>query len=179
MAKVQAFGNAIYGSVALPIGDASQTAELVKELQGLQKQLGCPLVSAKHLGLNVQALVINLNYARPKAEDFKLILINPKLISSKAPLVSGLEEDISLPRLTVSIERPKQIEFSFFDRNLTEQTAVFSDLAARLVQQGIDQLNGITLIDRLNSHRQRSVKAHLKRIEERKIETNYQLEYDT
>ncbi|MBI1288350.1 MAG: hypothetical protein GC178_12325 [Flavobacteriales bacterium] len=178
MANVQAYGNAIYRSVALPIGDATNAAELILEMQNLQKQLACPLVSAKHVGLNLQAFIINLNYARPKPEDFEAVFINPKLISSKAPLVSGLEEDISLPRLSVSIERPKQIEVCFFDGDLKEQTATFSDLAARLVQQGIDQLNGITLIDRLNTHRQRSVKGHLKRIAERKIETKYSLEWD-
>jgi peptide deformylase len=90
-----------------------------------------------------------------------------------------LEDDVSIPRLTVSIERPKQIEVSFLDEELTQQTAVFSDLAARWILHGIDQVNGVSIIDKLNKYRQRSVKTHLKRLAERMIDTNYKLEYDS
>ena len=109
----------------------------------------------------------------------ELVILNPTLISTTAPLVSGLEDDLSLPRLEVSVERPKQICVSFLDENLTQQTAVFSDLGARWILHGMDQLNGISIIDKLNLHRQQSVKAHLKRIVERKIEPAYKLEYDS
>jgi hypothetical protein len=34
------------------------------------------------------------------------------------------------------------------------------------------------MIDKLNKHRKRSVKGHLKRISERKVESNYELVYD-
>ena len=176
---IQAFGNEIYRSVGQKLGNKSQALELIAQLQEVQKKVKHPLVSAKHLGLNLQVFVVDLNFAKHEPTDFKQIFINPELISSKAPLVSMLEDDASIPRLTVSIERPKQIEISFLDEELTQQTAVFSDLAARWILHGINQVNGISIIDKLNKHRQRSVKAHLKRLSEQKIETNYKLEYDS
>jgi peptide deformylase len=160
------------------LGNKSQASELMTQLHEVQNKVKHPLVSAKHLGLNVQFFVVDLNFARHEPTEFKQIFINPELISSKAPLVSMLEDDVSIPRLTVSIERPKQIEISFLDEEFTQQTAVFSDLAARWILHGIDQVNGISIIDKLNKHRQRSLKEHLKRIAEKKIETNYKLEYD-
>lgn len=175
---IQAFGNEIYKSVGQKLGDKSQASELITQLQEVQKKVKHPIVSAKHLGLNLQVFVVDLNFAKHEATDFRQVFINPELISSKAPLVSMLEDDASIPRLTVSIERPKQIEISFLDEDLTPQTVAFSDLAARWIMHGIDQINGISIIDKLNKHRQRSVKAHLKRIAERKIETNYLLEWD-
>lgn len=175
---IQAYGNEIYRSEGQKLGDKSQASELIAQLQEVQKKVKHPLVSAKHLGLNLQVFLVDLNLAKHEASDFKKVLINPELISSKAPLVSMLEDDVSIPRLTVSIERPKQIEISFLDEELTQQTARFSDLAARWIMHGIDQVNGISIIDKLNKHRQRSVKGHLKRLTERKIETNYKLKYD-
>lgn len=178
MQSVQAFSNAIYKSEAQPIGDASRVSELVSELLELQLKLKHPLVSAKHLGIDVQAFVVNLNYLKKEKTEFLGVFINPKIISNKAPLVSELEDDLSLPKLSVSIERPKEIEISFLDEHFKEKTAVFSDLAARWILHGIDQLNGISIVDRINKHRQRSVKGHLKKIVEGKIEANYRLAYD-
>ena len=175
---IQAFGNSIYKTEAQPVGASASVQELIAKLQEAQKQTKHPFVSTKHLGLNLQVFIIDLNYSKFEASDFKQVFMNPKLISTKAPLVSGLEDDLSLPRLTVSIDRPKQIEISFLDENLTDQTATFSDLAARWILHGLDQMNGISIIDKLNKHRQRSLKAHLNRLAEKKVETNYKLEYE-
>jgi len=174
---IQAYGNDIYKSVGQKLGSNSQAAELIAQLQEVQKKVKHPFVSAKHLGLNLQVFVVDLNFANHETVDFQQVFINPELSSSKAPLVSMLEDDVSIPRLTVSIERPKEIEISFLDEDLTQQTAVFSDLAARWILNGIDQINGISIIDKLNKYRQRSIKSQLKRIAERKIETNYKLIY--
>ncbi|MCF8464843.1 MAG: peptide deformylase [Flavobacteriales bacterium] len=176
---IQAFGNNIFKTEAQPVGAGTSTKELIAKLIEVQKAAKHPFVSGKHLGLNLQAFSVNLNYSKFEATDFKQVFINPKLIATKAPLVSGLEDDLSLPRLTVSIERPKEIEVSFLDEELREQTAAFSELAARWILHGTDQLNGISIIDKLNKHRQRSLKEHLKRLSEQKIETNYKLEYDS
>ena len=175
---IQAFGNEIYKSVGQKLGNKSQSAELIAQLQEVQKKVKHPLISAKHLGLNLQVFVVDLNFAKHEASEFRQVFINPELISSKAPLVSMLEDDVSIPRLTVSIERPKQIEVSFLNEQFEEQTETFSDLAARWILQGIDQVSGVSIIDKLNKYRQRSVKSHLKRLAEQKIETNYKLEYD-
>lgn len=175
---IRAYGNEIYRSEGQKLGDKAQASELVLELREVQKKVKHPLVSAKHLGLNLQVFMVDLNFAKHERIDFKQVFINPELVSSKAPLVSGLEDDISIPRLSVSIERPKQIEVSFLDEELTPQTEVFSDLAARWIMHGINLVNGVSIIDKLNKYRQRSVKGHLKRLSERKIETNYKLEYE-
>ena len=175
---IQAFGNEIYKSESQLLGDKNQASDLISKLQEVQKKTKHPCVSAKHIGLNLQVFVIDLNFAKPNALDFRKVLVNPKLNSSKAPLVSVLEDDLSIPRLAVSIERPKQIEISFLDEEFVEQTETFSDLSARWILHGIDQLNGVSVIDKLNKHRKRSVKKHLNRISEQKVESNYKLEYD-
>lgn len=175
---IQVHGNSIYSSEAQKVGGSADVAELITRLKETQQQLKHPLISAKHLGLNLAVFSVDLNFAKRDAEDFTGVFINPKIISTKAPLVSGLEDDLSLPGLTVSIERPKQIQVSFLDEQMNEKTAWFSDLAARWIEHGTEQLQGISIVDKVNQHRQRSLKAHLKRIAEHKIETNYELEYD-
>lgn len=176
---IKAFGNNIYKTKSQVIGNATGASELAAQLREVQKRVKHPLVSAKHLGLDLQAFIVDLNFLSQDAVDFRQLIINPELIATNAPLVAQLEDDLSIPRLAVSIDRPKEIEISFFDENLTPRTAVFSDLAARWILHGMDQLNGISILDKLNKHRQRSVQTHLKRIADRKIETNYELEYDS
>ncbi|MDP6908306.1 MAG: peptide deformylase [Flavobacteriales bacterium] len=179
MPSVQAFSNAIYKTEAWKVADRSAAKDLVSQLLGLQQSIKHPMVSAKHLGIDVQVISIDLNYLKSEKVKFSGVFINPKILREKAPLVSQLEDDPSIPGLSVSIERPKQIEVSFLNEELNEQKVSFSDLAARWIMHGVDQLNGVSIVDKLNKHRQRSIKAHLKRISERKIETNYKLEYDS
>jgi peptide deformylase len=174
---IQAFGNSIYKSTSQSVGESTDVQDLTEDLLGAQNKLRHPFVSAKHLGINLSVLVINLNFAHQPV-DLKLILINPKLLGIKAPLISMLEDDLSIPGLAVSIERPKEIELSYFDENWESQTKVFSDLSARWIMHGLDQLNGIAITDKLNKHRKRSITMHLKKISERKIEPNYKLEYE-
>lgn len=175
---IKAYGNETYRLVAKQVTGKDQALRLRTALEETQKQLKHPLVSAKHLGVNFQVFCIDLNFAAQTAKNMQQVFINPEVRSTQAPLVSGLEDDLSLPQLTVSVERPKQIEVRFLNENFIEQTETFSDLAARWILHGIEQLNGITLIDKLNAHRQRSVKKHLTRIKEQKIKTNYKLEYE-
>lgn len=175
---INAFGNGIYKGVAQRVGAGQQATELIKQLQETQQSVQHPLVTAKHIGLNLSAFVLNLNFLKSGSENVQLVMLNPEVISTKAPLVSGLEDDVAIPGLSVSIERPKQITVKFIDEDFEEQTQEFSDQTARWILHGIDLLNGITIIDRLNSHRQRSVKGHLKRIAEKRIETKYELNYN-
>lgn len=175
---IQVYGSTIYRSKAEKVGSNGNVTELISRLREVQGNLRHPLVSAKHLNLNLAVFSVDLGFAKRADDDFKGVFINPEILTTNAPLVSGLEDDLNLPRLAVSIERPKQIEVSFLNEQLKEQTTTFSDLSARWIQHGIDQLNGESIIDRLNTHRKRSVKGHLKRLEEQKIETNYKLQYD-
>ena len=175
---IQAHGSAVYRSKAEKVGSNANVTDLISQLREVQGKLKHPLVSAKHLNMNLAIFFVHLGFAKRAEDDFKGVFINPEIITTNAPLVSGLEDDLSLPRLAVSIERPKQIEVSFLDEKLKEQKATFSDLSARWIQHGIDQLNGESIIDRLNTHRKRSVKGHLRRLEEQKIETNYKLQYN-
>ncbi|MFC2175445.1 peptide deformylase [Bacteroidota bacterium] len=175
---IQAFGNNIYKSASQKVGKQSAVAEIIVQLKALQQKLEHPYVSAKHIGLNLQLFVVDLNYAKYQPSNFKAVFINPEILSVKAPLVSQLEDDLSIPKLSVSIERPIEIELRFLDENFEEQKEVFSNLAARWILHGIDQLNGKSIVDCLNKHRQRSIKGHLKKIAEHKIESNYKLEFD-
>ena len=176
---IQAFGNEIYGKVALEVGKETPYREVISDLKAAQKKIRHPFISAKHIGLNIQVFSVDLSFSKPQSSDFHAVFIKPEIIAKKAPLVSQLEDDLSIPRLSVSIERPKQIEVSFLDEEFNEQKAVFSDIAARWIMHGVEQLNGKSMIDCLNKHRKRSIKGHLRKLSEKKIETHYKLEYDT
>jgi len=178
MAGILAYGNSIYTTVAHRIGNTAETKPLVDALLGVQAELKCPVLSAKHIGFDLQVFVVDLNHLTIAKEDFKGVFVNPELLETFAPLMAQLEEDVCIPKLAVSVDRPKSVKVKLFNERFEEQTLVFNEAPARYIQQGIDLLQGTTIMERLNPHRQRSVKGHLKRISEKKIETNYQLEYE-
>lgn len=173
---ILAYGNEIYTAVSQPVGSNSDLSDLKSQLRDAQNKTKVPVIAGKHIGVNVRVFCVDLRFTKEK-QDFQALFVNPEIISSRAPLVSGLESDVAIPKLTLSIDRPKVVEVSFLDDVNTESTQSFSDLAARWIMNGIDHLEGITIIDRVNKHRQRSVRGQLKRIAEGRVETSYEMIY--
>ena len=174
---ILAYGNDIYSIEANEVGSSANVSEVLTKLFAVQKVVKSPVLTAKHFGLNLNVMSVNLSHLKENI-PFELVLINATIISSKAPLVSGLEYDAAIPKLAVSIERPKSIQVEFLDAEFEPQIRSFTDQQARWISNGIDLLAGKTIVKQINQHRQRSVKTHLKRISEGKVEANYNLILD-
>lgn len=171
---ILAHGNDIYLGQAGNVGSSVNVSDVIAELIEAQKVVKSPVLTAKHIGLNLSVMSVNLNYLKEKI-PFELVLVNASVINSKAPLVSGLEYDAAIPKLAVSIARPKTVQVEFLDEELKPQRHWFSDQQARWISNGIDLLNGKTIISQVNQFRQRSVKTHLRRVSEGKVEAHYNL----
>ena len=99
-------------------------------------------LAASQIGTPKRLIVIEM--------DKKVIkLANPKIISSKGK--SKLEEGcLSLPEISVEIERPFEIEVSALNEEGKPIELKAKGLLARILQHEIDHLNGKLIIDYAN-----------------------------
>jgi peptide deformylase len=160
------YGNAILTAQAQAVGRSVPVSDLVKVMRQAQSTLRHPCVVAKHVGVNVRIIAVETRYDRhaTAAEQLTLVLVNPEVVAFTNPLVVGIESDISIPDYQGSVERYSAVRVSYLDEKMQPMEGVFTDIAARWIQHGIEMLDGKLFIDNLNDHRKRSIKSHLKRI---------------
>jgi len=162
---VPLIGDPIYSTKAIAVGKNVPIDDLVKTMQALQLKQRHPCIVAKHVGVNVRILSIQSKYDKYETgQSLAQILVNPEIVTLINPLTPALESDLCVPNYEGSIERHSAVEVSFLDEKMRLQSKIFTESAARWVLHGIELLEGETFIDRLNLHRQRSIKSHLKRI---------------
>jgi peptide deformylase len=165
---VPLIGDPIYSTKAIAVGKNVPIDDLVKTMQALQLKQRHPCIAAKHVGVNVRILSIQSKYDKYETgQSLAQILVNPETVALINPLTPALESDLCVPNYEGSIERHSAVEVSFLDEKMRPQSRIFTESAARWVLHGIELLEGETFIDRLNLHRQRSIKSHLKRITEK------------
>ena len=83
--------------------------------------------------------------------DGKLtVLINPKILRKGKETDRQEEGCLSLPGLTVVVERPIDITLRYMDEKGKDQERRFQDFDARVVQHEIDHLEGRLIADYLS-----------------------------
>jgi peptide deformylase len=165
---VPLIGDPIYSAKAIAVGENVPIDDLVKTMLALQLKQRHPCIAAKHTGVNVRILSIQSKYDKYETgQSLAQILVNPEIVALINPLTPALESDLCVPNYEGSVERHSAVEVSFLDEKIRQQSKIFTESAARWVLHGIELLEGETFIDRLNLHRQRSIKSHLKRIIEK------------
>ncbi|MFT4526248.1 MAG: peptide deformylase [Bacteroidia bacterium] len=140
--------------------------ELVSKMKSTLNGLMSDWLTAKHLGHSCQIVAI-------KIQDGIEILINPKILERKGRFFSRIEMDPSFPDLKTSVMRKGVVNVQFSNENGEQIERWFSDVTGRSIQQAIDQLQGKLMIDYANSHRKRSLRGYLGRIEKGKFNANY------
>lgn len=101
------------------------------------------------------------------------VLVNPVIIESLPVKASFQESCLSLPTVEVNVFRSIEITVDAFTIYQEPVRLVFEDMEARIVQHGIDHLNGKTILDTMSSLlRSLAIdkfhKRHLKRLARRR-----------
>jgi len=105
-------------------------------------------LAACQIGETARVLVLDVSSKTTK-EDYK-VLINPVIIeaSRKKTMREGC---LSFPDYLASIKRATKVTFSAYDRDQQQQIYTVQGLEAICIQHEIDHLDGILMIDRINS----------------------------
>ncbi len=174
---VYLYGQPVLRKVAEDItSDYKDLPELIKNMyETMYKSEGIGL-AAPQIGLNIRLIVIDADVmaeSYPECKDFKIALINPRILDKPGNNVSYEEGCLSLPGIHESVTRPDKVTVSYLDENFQPQTKTFEGFQARVVQHEYDHLEGMMFIDRISLIRKQLIKSKLNNIVKGKIKCDY------
>jgi peptide deformylase len=143
LAQVVKFGDPVLKSRASPVSQIGEDlrAEVDRMIAIMRDGLGVGQ-AATQLGILRRVLVFQpSNDAQPTA------LINPEVEWTSHDLVIAEEGCLSLPRVSMDVERPLHATFSGLDLDAEPVILEASGLEARVLQHEIDHLDGVLILD--------------------------------
>jgi peptide deformylase len=152
LAHVVKFGDPVLKSRASPIHDFGPElhAEVERMIRIMQEGMGVGL-AATQLGMLRRLLVFQ---AGPDNEPSALI--NPKIEWMSDEEAIAEEGCLSLPRVTMDVERPLHARFTGRDIDGEPVTIEASGLEARILQHEIDHLDGVLILDRTDRQQRKA-----------------------
>ncbi|MGI8727271.1 MAG: peptide deformylase [Solirubrobacterales bacterium] len=152
LAEIRKFGDPVLKSKATPISsfDTDLEAEAERMIELMHGSMGIGL-AATQIGSMRRMLVFQVGPdSRPTA------LVNPVLEWSSDDLVTAEEGCLSLPKVTVDVERPMHARVSASDTSGEALLIEAAGLEARVLQHEIDHLDGILIVDRTERKQRRA-----------------------
>jgi len=144
LAHVVKFGDPVLKSKASPVREFGPElrAEVERMVSIMRDGMGVGL-AATQLGVLRRLLVFQ---AGPDSEP--TALINPEIEWLSDEVVVAEEGCLSLPRVSMDVERPLHARFSGLDVDGEAVQLEASGLEARVLQHEIDHLDGVLILDR-------------------------------
>lgn len=119
-------------------------------------------LAAPQIGRSIRLAVIDVSFGEDP--DELMVLINPRIIESDG-IEPGNEGCLSVPGITLPIERKANLRLQAVDLQGDEFIREVEGLKARVVQHELDHLNGTLIIDRVSSLKRQFVKKEIKRLQ--------------
>jgi peptide deformylase len=132
----------------------------VRRMAGLMSDaLGVGL-AAPQLGISQRLLVYRIGPEAPV-----IALANPELEWTSEDAETLEEGCLSIPGVTVDIERPVHVRVRAIDEDGSERRVEASGLEARVIQHEIDHLDGVLILDRASREQRREAMRALREAE--------------
>jgi peptide deformylase len=144
LAYVVKFGDPVLKSRASPVHEFGPElhAEIERMIHIMQDGMGVGL-AATQLGVLRRMLVFQAG-----SDNEPTALINPKIEWMSDDLAIAEEGCLSLPKVTMDVERPLHARFTGRDVEGEPIVIEASGLEARVLQHEIDHLDGVLILDR-------------------------------
>jgi len=144
LAHVVKFGDPVLKSVASPVREFGPElrADVERMIAIMRDAMGVGL-AATQIGLLRRLLVFQ---AGPDSEP--TALVNPEIEWLSDEVVVAEEGCLSLPRVSMDVERPLHVRIGGRDVEGAEIRIEASGLEARVLQHEIDHLDGVLILDR-------------------------------
>ena len=152
LAKVIKFGDPVLKSKASPVTkfDADLRAEVERMIEIMRDGMGVGL-AATQLGILRRLLVFQTG---PDSEP--TALVNPEIEWTSDEIVVAEEGCLSLPRVSMDVERPLHARVSGRDIEGGPVRIEASGLEARVLQHEIDHLDGVLILDRTSREQRKA-----------------------
>ena len=135
-------------------------------------------LAAPQIGLSLKLIVIDgdvMKESFPECENFKRVMINPRITNFESEKVSFEEGCLSLPGIHESVIRPVNITVEYFDQSFNKVVEDLKGFTARIVQHEYDHLEGKMFIDHISPIRKQLIKAKLNNIIKGKVNCSYRI----
>jgi peptide deformylase len=144
MSFIRRLGDPVLKSSATPVDrfDESLRRQATRMAGIMNDALGVGL-AAPQLGISQRLLVYRIGPDAPV-----IVLANPEVEWSSGEREAGEEGCLSIPGLTVDVERPLHVRVRAQDEEGEQRVVEASGLEARVIQHEIDHLDGVLILDR-------------------------------
>ena len=131
-------------SVAVELPLSEDNNKLIQDLKDTCTVEGGVGISAPQVGINKRIIITTYD------GEFKA-LINPEIVSYSSDDIKREREGcLSFPGLQALIKRYESIRVKYYDTEGVIKLENFHGFTARIIQHGIDHLNGMLMIDRMH-----------------------------
>ncbi len=119
---------------------------------------------AKGVGLAAPQVGINQRFFVLDVGDGPMAIINPRI--TKRSGSSTIDEGcLSIPEVTIMIDRPQKITVQYIDENNQVMKMTCDDLLARIIQHEMDHLDGKLIVDYATDSEKERIKDQLEALE--------------
>ena len=136
-------------------------------------------LAAPQIGKSIRLIVIDAteieDESDPSLKDFKIVLINPRILEEEGEKWEFNEGCLSLPNIREEVYRQSTIRLEYYDRDFNRHEEEFDGVKARIIQHEVDHLEGILFIDKIAPIRKRLLQKKLKEISRGQAEINYKI----
>jgi peptide deformylase len=162
LAQVIKFGDPVLNSKASPVSDFDDALghDVERMISIMRDAIGVGL-AATQLGILRRLLVFQAgSEAEPTA------IVNPEVEWHSDDVVVAEEGCLSIPRVTVDVERPLHARVSGLDQRGEPLVIEASGLEARVLQHEVDHLDGVLMLDRTTREQRKDALRALREGEE-------------
>lgn len=156
--EVIKMGNPILRKTAVEVSkqkiDTSENLTFVNDLVDTMRHYSGVGIAAPQVGVLERIFIMEMttNKRYPERDPFPLhVAINPVIELLGDETTDSWEGCLSIPGIRGQLKRHTRIKLSASDQYGTSYTKTFEGFPAIVAQHELDHLNGILLIDRMNS----------------------------
>jgi peptide deformylase len=166
MSLIRRLGDPVLKSHATPVDrfDDSLRRQVSRMAGIMNDALGVGL-AAPQLGISQRLLVYRVGPDAPV-----IVLANPELEWSSGDEEAGEEGCLSIPGVTVDVERPVHVRVRALDEDGEERTVEASGLEARVIQHEMDHLDGVLILERTSRDERKRALRELREAEQQRAD---------
>ena len=135
-------------------------------------------LAAPQVNLSIRMLVLDatpFSEEDPAAENFKRVMINPKIIEETGEEWSFNEGCLSIPEIREDVMRKPKIRIQYYDDKWQHYDEVHEGVMGRIIQHEYDHLEGVLFVDKVSSIRKMLLKRKLADISKGEIDIDYKM----
>jgi len=176
---VVAYGHPVLKKVAADVSpDYPDLKQIIADLWETMYQADGVGLAAPQVNHSIRMFVIDASVFvkdHPETEGFKKLFINAKIHSEEGEEWVFNEGCLSFPGMREDISRKPVIHMTWVDEDFQLHDERFEGIIARVIQHEYDHIEGILMVDRINSLRRVLLNRRLNDISSGKVETSYRM----